>query len=274
MNGMGMPGMGMGGPPGMGMGMPSMNGGYPPPMPGPPHHRHHGQPIYNPHQHVQYPYQPHPLDINPQATRGMPYTGPGMQHFNAVPGPSHMNGMSSPPGSMPAPISVNHTGVSAMSGMTQMSHMSPMSHLSTPYQPPRGMVSPMPMSLSPSPGLPPYGGHSPVQGHGPMHGNPNGNMQRGPHPMNLAPPFSPASGYGGRGPAGQMHMGNMPNVMPVGMGVDMGQYGNAPHPALGVHRGEQGKLGKANQIWITGEFFGVQRARDMLLNIAVQKVSE
>jgi hypothetical protein len=32
-------------------------------------------------------------------------------------------------------------------------------------------------------------------------------------------------------------------------------------------------MGKANQIWITGEFFGVQRARDMLLNIAMQKVS-
>jgi hypothetical protein len=41
---------------------------------------------------------------------------------------------------------------------------------------------------------------------------------------------------------------------------------------LNVHGGEQGKLGKANQIWITGEFFGVQRARDMLLNVAMQKV--
>ncbi|ODO10578.1 hypothetical protein I350_01175 [Cryptococcus amylolentus CBS 6273] len=43
------------------------------------------------------------------------------------------------------------------------------------------------------------------------------------------------------------------------------------HPGLSIHGGEQGKLGKANQIWISGEFFGVQRARDMLLNIAMQK---
>ncbi|WWC92268.1 uncharacterized protein L201_007222 [Kwoniella dendrophila CBS 6074] len=41
---------------------------------------------------------------------------------------------------------------------------------------------------------------------------------------------------------------------------------NPPQPGQ-----QQGQLGKANQIWITGEFFGVQRARDMLLNVAVQK---
>ncbi|WVF68055.1 hypothetical protein IAT40_002818 [Kwoniella sp. CBS 6097] len=43
---------------------------------------------------------------------------------------------------------------------------------------------------------------------------------------------------------------------------------NPPQPG---QQQEQGQLGKANQIWITGEFFGVQRARDMLLNVAVQK---
>lgn len=48
---------------------------------------------------------------------------------------------------------------------------------------------------------------------------------------------------------------------------------NGPHPGLSIHCGEQGKLGKASQVWITGEFFGVQRARDMLLNAAAQKVS-
>jgi hypothetical protein len=66
-----------------------------------------------------------------------------------------------------------------------------------------------------------------------------------------------------------MNMGmNMP-----GMGMPMGaQFGTGPHPGLSVHGGEQGILGKSNQIWITGEFFGVQRARDMLLNVAVQKV--
>ncbi|WWC98543.1 hypothetical protein V866_005435 [Kwoniella sp. B9012] len=49
-----------------------------------------------------------------------------------------------------------------------------------------------------------------------------------------------------------------------------------PTPLVGVFNPpqpgqQQGQLGKANQIWITGEFFGVQRARDMLLNVAVQK---
>ncbi|WVO20505.1 uncharacterized protein IAS62_001802 [Cryptococcus decagattii] len=43
---------------------------------------------------------------------------------------------------------------------------------------------------------------------------------------------------------------------------------NSPQPGF---QQEQGMLGKSNQIWITGEFFGVQRARDMLLNIAMQK---
>jgi hypothetical protein len=56
-------------------------------------------------------------------------------------------------------------------------------------------------------------------------------------------------------------------------GVNLGQYGQGPHPGLSIHSGEQGVLGKANQICITGEFFGVQRARDMLLNVAMQKVS-
>ncbi|WWD20688.1 hypothetical protein CI109_105164 [Kwoniella shandongensis] len=41
---------------------------------------------------------------------------------------------------------------------------------------------------------------------------------------------------------------------------------NPPQPGQ-----QQGILGKSNQIWITGEFFGVQRARDMLLNVAIQK---
>lgn len=77
--------------------------------------------------------------------------------------------------------------------------------------------------------------------------------------------------------AGPMSMNNgtgpgIPGGMNLGMAPGMGQYGSGPHPGLGVHGGEQGLLGKANQIWITGEFFGVQRARDMLLNVAVQKV--
>nr|XP_019008143.1 cytoplasmic protein [Kwoniella pini CBS 10737]OCF46924.1 cytoplasmic protein [Kwoniella pini CBS 10737] len=51
-----------------------------------------------------------------------------------------------------------------------------------------------------------------------------------------------------------------------------------PTPLVGVLNSPQpgqqqglGYRGSTNQIWITGEFFGVQRARDMLLNVAVQK---
>lgn len=41
------------------------------------------------------------------------------------------------------------------------------------------------------------------------------------------------------------------------------EVGNAP-PAGGRH--------PSNVIWITGEFFGVQRARDMLYSVSVNKV--
>ena len=93
--------------------------------------------------------------------------------------------------------------------------------------------------------------------------SPNGpnvhmNMNSGPMPMN--------SGMGMGGPS--------PGGMGMNMGYGMGQFGQAPHPGLNMHGGEQGVLGKSNHIWITGEFFGVQRARDMLLNVAVQKVSQ
>lgn len=90
-----------------------------------------------------------------------------------------------------------------------------------------------------------------------------------PVPQNLHPMQNPL--------VSNVHMGtfNMPNNINMGMGIDpaMGQV-TGPHPGLSVHGGEQGVLGKSNQIWITGEFFGVQRARDMLLNIAMQKVKE
>lgn len=76
-------------------------------------------------------------------------------------------------------------------------------------------------------------------------------------------------GMNGHGPG---HGQGMGMAMNVGMAIP-GQYGQGPHPGLSIHGGEQGSLGKANQIWITGEFFGVQRARDMLLNVAMQKVS-
>lgn len=240
MTGQGMPGMHMGGMMGNmnqpshmgGMGM-GMNNGFQPHPHQPPHHHPHQRnnhaPAYNPHQHVHYPYQPQPLDINPQTTRGLPYNGPGMQHYNHGP----MN---------QGPMSMNHTG---------------MSQIPSGYST-RGMSSPMPMAMSP----PPH------QGHPNHHGGPNmhmplGGMPYGQNHMHV--------GLGG-GPMGINMGGGMMNMQPgMVMGMGPGQFGAGPHPGLSVHGGEQGVLGKSNQIWITGEFFGVQRARDMLLNVAVQK---
>ena len=152
-----------------------LNGGF---HPAQSHHRHNPSPAYNPHQHVHYPYQPQPLSINPQTTRGMPYTGPGLNHF--LPGPSPMNGMPHPshqhqsrylpPG--PTPLSVHNTGMSGMSGvsgLSGMSAMSPMSSLPSGYHSHRGMTSPMPMGLSPGPHIPqgPFG-QQPNQPHIPI----------------------------------------------------------------------------------------------------------
>ncbi|BEI88056.1 uncharacterized protein CcaverHIS019_0107740 [Cutaneotrichosporon cavernicola] len=212
---------------GMNMGMPAV------PPPHPPHqqHQHQGhprntnQPLYNPQQHVHYPYSPQPLHINPQQTRGMPYTGPGVQQWSMPTGPQH------------APHGGHHP------------HGPP---------PPHGQG---PMQMAPG-----MNGHGPgfgARGMGtPMtHGQPMGQPVMGMGPM----------GYG----QSHMHvsMGTAPmGGMPLGPGdMGMGQFGQGPHPGLSVHSGEQGILGKANQIWITGEFFGVQRARDMLLSVAVQK---
>jgi len=113
------------------------------------------------------------------------------------------------------------------------------------------------------------------------------NMGHGPGPggmpgigmvNNLNMPFLPPQthmpvGVSG-GPMG-MNQGVHGGMVGPGMGSSDGNtspFGLGPHPGLSVHSGEQGVLGKANQIWITGEFFGVQRARDMLLNVAFQKV--
>lgn len=247
MNGMGM---GMGSPMsgGMGgMGMGGMNvGGYPP------FHRGNNAPAaYNPHQHVHYPYQPQPLDINPQTTRGMPYSGPGMQHY----GPGPMNGMNHGPG----PMQVNHTG---------------MSQMHTGYPSSRGLGGPMQMNMTPSPGM--HGqmgmGGAMIGNNGAGTGMGTGNNMHMPYAhtgqnhLHVGLGAGPLGVNSGMGPG----MGGMAGGMNMGMG--MGQFGAGPHPGLSVHGGEQGVLGKSNQIWITGEFFGVQRARDMLLNVAVQKV--
>lgn len=212
---------------GMGMGMPA--------VPPPPHqhtHRSTSQPVYNPQQHVHYPYSPQPLHINPQSSRGMPYTGPGVQQWSMPGAPPHGHGPHGPHHGPPphgqAPMQMTPTG---MSGMNQMGN----GH--APGFGARGMGSPM------------------------AHGQPMGQPMMGMSPI----------GYG----QSHMHvsMGTAPmGSMPIGPGdMGMGQFGQGPHPGLSVHSGEQGMLGKANQIWITGEFFGVQRARDMLLTVAVQK---
>lgn len=52
------------------------------------------------------------------------------------------------------------------------------------------------------------------------------------------------------------------------VGPDVPQSAAAP-PAIGAPPRQN-----ANVIWITGEFFGVQRARDMLYQVAGQKVSK
>jgi len=83
----------------------------------------------------------------------------------------------------------------------------------------------------------------------------------------------PMGAQNGMGMGGGNHgHGHATGQMGPGTG-GVGQYGSGPHPGLSVHSGEQGALGKSSSVWITGEFFGVQRARDMLLNVAMQKVS-
>lgn len=219
---------------GMGMGMPAV------PLPQhSPHPRNASQPVYNPQQHVHYPYSPQPLHITPQSSRGIPFTGPGVQQWSMPTGPGphsgpHGGAPHGPPPHNQGPMQMTPTGMSAMSGMSGMNG---------------------------------HGGHAPggFGGRGmgqPMtHGQPMGQPMMGMSPM----------GYG----QSHMHvsMGTAPmGGLPLGPSeMGMGQFGQGPHPGLSVHSGEQGLLGKANQIWITGEFFGVQRARDMLLTVAVQK---
>ncbi|KIR69125.1 cytoplasmic protein [Cryptococcus bacillisporus CA1873] len=199
------------------MGLPRMNGNY--------HQQHnahgrHATPVYNPHQHVQYPYQPQPVNIDPSTTRGMPYNGPRMHY------PMHQGHI---------PMSLNHTGFQSIPG----------SRIGSPMPP---------HAPSPHPGMNQMNIH-------PHHSQPSF-----PHPQNLHPMQNPL--------VSNVQLGafSIPNNINMGMGIDpaMGQF-PGPHPGLSVHGGEQGMLGKSNQIWITGEFFGVQRARDMLLNIAMQK---
>lgn len=227
-----MTGMSYSGMNNLGMGIP----GLPPHSP---HPRSASQPIYNPQQHVHYPYSPQPLHINPQNARSMPYTGPGVQQWSMPTGPGPHSGPHAGSHHAPsqAPLQMTPTGMSSMSNMSGMTGMSNIN------------------------------GHGPGGYGGRAMGQPMAHGQMGQPMMGMSP-----MGFG------QSHMHVSMGTAPMGGGLPlghndmgMGQFGQGPHPGLSVHSGEQGMLGKANQIWITGEFFGVQRARDMLLTVAVQK---
>ena len=170
-------------------------------------------------------------------------------------------------------MQTNHTGMSHMHPGMSQTHTG-MSQMNTGYHQNRNMGNPMQMNMAPGPN---------VHGHMGM-GMGGGMMGHNANPMgagmgnNMQTPYTHT---------GQNHLHFGLNARPMGMnpgtnmgndggmnhpmGMGIGQVNNGPHPGLNTHCGEQGLLGKANQIWITGEFFGVQRARDMLLNIAVQK---
>jgi hypothetical protein len=196
--------------------------------------------VYHPQYLVPYPFQPQPyFQYDHYQNRGMGY-GPvhqqfGHPHFRQH-HQQHVSGMSSP---MPSPL--QHTGMSNVTGY--------------PIQ--RGAPSHR------------YNGPGSAYSEGQSNsnqynGHPDHGFHRQPYHDNAHPHQTMDGNRFGNGHAG---MGVPPNVRVPG------QYGQGPHPGLAIHGGEQGSMGKANQIWITGEFFGVQRARDMLLNVAAQKVS-
>lgn len=263
-----------------------------------PHGRQHSGPIYNPHHHVQYPYHPQPLDLHSQGMRSVQYATPGSgqgvspQHLGAGHEYGHEHGHGTA-----SPISMQHTGLSSMTGYPshhgisspgqnpsrsgsahsagqhyqhqhhqhQHQHHQHLQHhhqqfpIGNHYVPGHSQSS----AYQPSPaGFNPYAnGQTHVHvGLGSGHaGNTNG--------LNPGLSTGDGMGMGGNGSG----MGGHPQ--PHSHSPMPGHFGHGPHPGLSVHGGEQGALGTANQIWITGEFFGVQRARDMLLNVAMQKVS-
>ena len=152
-----------------------------------------------------------------------------------------------------APMQVNHTGFSSMHSMNSFQP----SRINSPMPHHHGQTLMPPHMMGMNGGRPPHHQHGVHQGMG---------MQPGMH--NGQTHLQVGMG-GGRFHSGPDFMGPNTNARPQ-MSIN---HFNGPHPGLSIHCGEQGKLGKAHQVWITGEFFGVQRARDMLLNAAAQKVS-
>ena len=92
-------------------------------------------------------------------------------------------------------------------------------------------------------------------------------------------PISPRSAYPPaeyRSPGPYMHnisgFVRPPNLPSGVLGPE--QYGrDQMHPGLNVHSGEQGHIGKANEVWVTGEQAGVQRAVEMLKQLQGERVS-
>jgi hypothetical protein len=212
-----------------------------------------GYSSHAPHPVFQYWAEPTPHH-GPGQSREMTYNNHN-RNFNHNAGMMYgqMNGMG--PQHHLTPMQVNHTGVSSMNSFQSSRMNSPMPH--------HHAQSPMPHHMQIHDGrLHPHHNHHPgmemqpamYTGQTHLHAG----MAGGPGPM------------GGRFTNNQGFMGgNMTmNVRPQ-MSIN---HFNGPHPGLSIHCGEQGRLGKAHQVWITGEFFGVQRARDMLLNAASQKV--
>lgn len=137
--------------------------------------------------------------------------------------------------------------------------------------PPRGPMSPYPPHHQTSPLLHPQSPypqhHSPQQhpyGPPPPHSpHPYHPPSPGPygHQGNVTmPPRSPYLQSPGPGSGSSGHLSPAMNGMRPGSAPPIQQHFGPPHnPAL-------------DQIWVTGEFFGVQRARDMLHQIAGHKI--
>ncbi|EIW69943.1 hypothetical protein TREMEDRAFT_71463 [Tremella mesenterica DSM 1558] len=255
----------------------------------PTHRRDDNGPTYNPHQHVHYPYQPHPVDMNPQTPRGIPYPGHAMHQY-------------------PPPMGMNHTGIPNMPSPSYHDRLSPMpmnmghqqhqnhhpgSSHPLPHFPhdPHHLHAPHPYQHSLSPGVHEVGLPMGNQPGGMSMSHQVNNMHMG-HPSNGMHMSHQATGmrmgmngntpFQHPGPS-HMHVGlgathTGMNGMPMhmtgvhaGTGVRPSHFGAGPHPGLSIHGVEQGVLGLANRILITGEFFNVQRAKDMLLQAAAQK---
>lgn len=227
------------------------------------HHHFHNHGGFAPdpsHQSIfQYMPQHQQSPMGPDHMRSMLFNG---HHPSGLVYNSHhdMSGLSHHPHELQhaTPIQMNHTGVSSM-------HSFQPSRINSPMPPHSHLASPISHHS-----MPIHGHASQQHGMG-MSPHPSG-LYAGQTHLHVGMAGGHVGGRFGNGMGPMDHGRARNNPMDMGHG-HINQF-NGPHPGLSVHSGEQGKLGKANQVWITGEFFGVQRARDMLLNLAAQKVRQ